>query len=266
MGSDLERIVGLQPDGSKPPLYCVHAVSGSAYSYAGLSRLLGPDQPVYGFEAPGFDNDRPPVSSLHALATEYTAILREFQSSSGYQLLGWSLGGVVIFEMAKLLTEAGINVTKLILVDAGVPEVLDLPPEREILRRYIKDIMGRSDESPPVLEAVFDGQPEDVEPAALFDAVEAARILPEELDADVLATQYDVFRTLLAAFYSTEVKGSFSGPAVHIMAEQSPDENMDWRPHLPDLREYTIPGTHHSIWSGESLDQMSKIIQSTLDS
>jgi len=92
MRSDLDRIVPLQATGEKSPLYCLHAVSGSAYSYVGLARLLGPTQPVFGFEAPGFDNDREPVRSLSTLAAEYTQTLQEFATQDEYLLLGWSLG------------------------------------------------------------------------------------------------------------------------------------------------------------------------------
>src|SRR4051812_13581113 len=106
MAEDLDRIVPLRATGTRPPLYCVHAVSGSAYAYSGLTKLLGADQPVYGIEAPGFDNDRQPVSSLPALADESTEILRAFSlqehgADGGYRLLGWSLGGILAFEMAK---------------------------------------------------------------------------------------------------------------------------------------------------------------------
>jgi thioesterase domain-containing protein len=264
MGNDLDRIVPLQTEGTQPSLYCMHAVSGSAYSYVGLARLLGADQPVYGFEAPGFDNDRPPVRSLPALAAEYTATLREFQPEGEYQLLGWSLGGVLVFEMAKRLVAAGEKVSSIILVDAGLPEVQDLPPEREILRRYIRDMMGMSDESPAALEAIFNDWPDGVEPTLVFQAVEAAGILPEEIDGDLLANQYTVFRAHLEAFYSIEVSGTYNGPTVHILAAKSPMGDMRWGRLAPDLKEHIIPGTHHSIWTGDSVVVMSEIVRQSL--
>ncbi|MGE5827581.1 MAG: alpha/beta fold hydrolase [Micromonosporaceae bacterium] len=243
----------------------MHAVSGSAYSYAGLARLLGPDQPVYGFEAPGFDNDRAPVGSLLALADEYTATLCEFQPEGPYHLLGWSLGGVVIFEMAKRLVAAGRRVGAFILVDAGVPEVIDLPPEREILGRYIRDMTGQSDRSSSELEILLSGWPPDVEPKTVFEEVVAAGILAEEIDEDLLAYQYRVFRTHFKAFLSTELTGTYAGPTVHVLAEQSPDEEMDWKRLTPNLTEHTLSGTHHSIWTGDSLVAMSEIVRGTLD-
>jgi thioesterase domain-containing protein len=265
VANDLDRIVPLQTGGDRTPLFCVHAVSGSAYSYAGLARLLGPDQPVYGFEAPGFDNDRTPVRSLPTLAAEYTEILREFRPSGEYRLLGWSLGGLMVFDIAKRLTALGMKVSTLILVDAGLPQVMPLPPERDILIRFIRDMMGRSDQMPTELEALFADWPPDVAPAVTFAAVEESGILPEEFDADLLGSQYDVFRAHLEGFYSLDITGQYDGPAVHVMAEQSVAEDMPWSRFLPALKEYTVPGTHHSIWTGENLVTLSQIIQATLD-
>jgi len=269
--ADLDRIVPLQPTGSKPALYCVHAVSGSAYAYNGLARQLGDDQPVYGFEAPGFDNGRTPVASIPELAAEYTEILREFSraeygTDDEYRLLGWSLGGTVSFEMAKLLTTQGVGVSSLILVDSGLPEVIDLPPELDILHRYLCDIMGRSDDSPPELDAVLRGQPADPEPTAVFELVEGSEILPPEIDAELLADQYAVFRALLRAFYSLQLTGQFDGPATHVLAQSSSRVDKNWTPLLPRLTEHTVPGTHHTVWTGDNLAQLSGIVSQVLRS
>ena len=265
MTADLDRIVQLQTAGDKKPLYCVHAVSGSAYSYVGLARLLGPTQPVFGFEAPGFDNDREPVCSLSALAAEYASILQEFAPQDEYQLLGWSLGGVLAFEMAKRLTAVGARVTSLILVDAGLPRVMDFPPERDVLRRFIQDMSGAPGRSIPYLEAIFGGLPENVRPEDVFEMAQLRQILPEEIDAEMLAHQYLVFRAHLRGFYSIQINGLFTGQTVHILAAESPAECMRWGRMTPDLSEYTIPGSHHSMWSGQSLQTMSEIISRSIN-
>jgi thioesterase domain-containing protein len=264
-GPDLDLIVPFRAEGSRTPLFCVHAVSGSAYSYAGLAALLPDDQPVYGFEAPGFDTDRAPVSSLPRLADEYMATLYAFAPGQEYRLLGWSLGGLLAFEMAKRLHAAGARVSRLIMVDAGLPVVMPLPPERDILLRFLRDMMGMSEESPPQLKALYDGWPEHADPAAVFADMERTRILPDEMDAELLGAQYTVFKGLLKGFYSIGVGGLYHGHALHILAEESPRHEMDWSGVLPGIREVTVPGTHYTIWSGESLRTMSEIVKAAMD-
>jgi len=261
-----ELLVPLRGGDGKPPLFCVHPVSGSAYAYGGLAGRLQPGQPAYGFEAPGFDNDRAPVTALAELADEYTAILRADAPGQKYRLLGWSLGGFLAFEIAKRLRAAGEEVGPLILVDAPVPHARPLPPEREILLRFINDMMGTSEEeAAPAVRSLFASWPEDVDPAPVFPLIERAGILPGELDAALLADQYAVFRALLAGFSSVEVTGSFDGDALHIRADVFLGPGMDWRGALPGLSEITLPGTHYSIWSGQSLVTMSEIVQSAID-
>lgn len=263
-GTDERLLVPLRTGGDRTPLFCVHAVSGSAYAYAGLAALLGADQPIYGFEAPGFDTDRTPVASLPQLADEYTATLRAFAPGQEYQLLGWSLGGLLAFEMAKRLSAAGETVSALIMVDAGLPSVQPLPPERDILARFLRDMTGTSEDSPPEIKALSDSWPDHPDPAAVFADLEDKQILPAELDAELLGEHYAVFRALLEAFYSIEPAGRYEGQSVHIVAEASPRREMDWSGLLPGLKEVVVPGTHYTIWSGQSLVAMSEIVRSTI--
>ena len=261
-----DLVVPLRAGSGSPPLFCVHPVSGSAYAYRGLARLLRADQPVFGLEAPGFDNDRTPVGCLPRLADEYTSILRAFAPGQGYRLLGWSLGGLMTFEIAKRLRAAGEKVTTLILVDAPPPRVRPLPPERDILQRFISDMMGTSEQdAPPQVRDLFESWPDPVDAAAALPLIAAAQVLPGEMDAMLLADQYAVFRALLEGFHSIEVSGMYAGDALHILAELSPRHEMNWSRALPRVREITVPGTHYTIWSGKSLTMTSEIVQAALD-
>lgn len=265
MAESLDRIVPLCPGGSLPPLFCVHAISGSAYAYQGLARLLGTDQPVFGLEAPGFDNDRAPLRSLPGLADEHATTLRAFFPSGPYRLLGWSMGGNLIVEIARRLSATGAEVSGLILVDSRMSKVWPLPSPRDILLRFLADMMGMSGESPPELAALSSGWPPHVEPGAVFTAVGAAGILPEEMDAGMLARQYAVFRAHLEAACSFAMTRPYRGPAVHIIAAESANQDgMGWRPVLPQVREITIPGSHYSIWTGERLVLMSQVVRQAI--
>lgn len=264
MPNDMDRLVRLNGAGDVTPLFCVHAVSGSAYTYAGLARLLGPSQPVYAFEAPGFDGDRTPVRSLPVLSVEYCDILREFQPEGGYQLLGWSFGGVIAFDMAQRLTAAGVSVRQVVLIDSGLPWVADLPPEREIQRRFLRDLTGIAGSGSGELDAVVAKLPENGDPAVTFTAVEESGILPEELDADVLGERYAVFRAHIEALFAFEVTEVYHGAVLHVMSEESEPRYMRWDKVSDNLTEHIIPGDHHSIWRGDGLRTMSGLVRAAL--
>ncbi len=264
MSNDVGLLVPLNGSGEAAPLFCVHAVSGSAYTYAGLARLLGPGQPVYAFEAPGFDGDRVPVRSLPALSAEYCDILREFQPAGGYQLLGWSFGGVVAFDMAQRLTRAGVSVRQVVLIDSGLPWVADLPPEREIQRRFLRDLAGIADTGSGELDGVVAKLPDDSDPAVTFALIEESGILPEELDADVLGERYAVFRAHIEALFAFEVTEVYDGAVLHVMSQESEPRYMRWDKVAGNLTESVIPGDHHSIWRADALRTMAGLVAAVL--
>jgi thioesterase domain-containing protein len=260
---DLDRIVALAPDGGAPPLFCVHASSGSAYSYLRLAQLLGDDQPVYGIEAPGFDGGREPVRSLPALSAEYARTLRAFRPDGALALLGWSLGGIIALDLARRLTELGTAVSQVIMVDVSVPWVAELPPEKEIAGRFLRDILTAAS-APPAVSRVLAGQPDDASGEAIFRAAERSGALPSGLDAELLTERYTVFRALVEASYGFAVTEPYHGPVQHLMASESPAQYMRWDHVATSLTEHTVAGSHYSIWAGDSLDRMAGLTRRAL--
>lgn len=261
---DLERIVPLAPDGTATPLFCVHASSGSAYSYLGLAQMLGADQPVYGIEAPGFDGGREPVRSLRALADEYALTLLRFLPDGDFQLLGWSLGGIIALETARRLTSAGARVRQVIMVDVSLPWVAELPPEKEIARRFLRDMLASLGVSQEAMERILAAQPDDAGWDVIFAAALRCGALPEELDADLLAERYPVFRAHVEASYGFEVTEPYHGPVVHVIAAESPLRYMRWGKVATDLTEHIVPGSHHSIWTGDGLARLAELTRAAL--
>ena len=110
-------LVAIQPAGSRRPFFCVHPAGGTVLCYAGLARLLGPDQPFYGLEARGAENGQAPHARVEDMAALYLAALRGVQPAGPYRLGGWSFGGFVAFEMAQTLVREGEQVDLLVLID-----------------------------------------------------------------------------------------------------------------------------------------------------
>lgn len=114
------RIVPLQANGSRRPLYLVPGVGGTGASFVPLSRALGDEQPVFVFQYPGLE-DGEALGSIEALAEIFEAELRKQPRQVEYWIGGWSLGGVVAFEIACRLERRGLAV-RLVLLDAYLAE------------------------------------------------------------------------------------------------------------------------------------------------
>jgi thioesterase domain-containing protein len=106
--------------GAASPLFLVHPVGGNVACYIELARQLDLGRPVYGLQAGAASHD-----SIEAMAAAYLAAVREAQASGPYHLAGWSLGGVVAYEMAQQLRRAGEEVAFVGLIDSYPPALLE---------------------------------------------------------------------------------------------------------------------------------------------
>jgi thioesterase domain-containing protein/non-ribosomal peptide synthetase component F/acyl carrier protein len=125
MAPQFSARVAIQPDGARPPFFCVHPAGGDVLCYGPLARHLGPDQPFYGFQSPGLEEDGATFDTLEAMAAHYVAEMRR-TAPPPYRIGGWSLGGVVAFEMARQLAAGGAHAGT--AADVALLAILDSPP------------------------------------------------------------------------------------------------------------------------------------------
>lgn len=129
-------LVPIQPNGSKPPLICIHPIGGNVLDYYRLANHLGREQPLYGVQAQGLDGKQEPLSRVEDMANHYIKEIRStIQPNGPYFLAGYSFGGVIAFEMAQQLHTQGQKVALLALFDAISPT---LSPSRSSITKFVK--------------------------------------------------------------------------------------------------------------------------------
>jgi amino acid adenylation domain-containing protein len=114
-------LIELRSAGAGPPLVLVHPIGGGVLCYGALVRSLDGVGPVLGIQASGVEDDAEPETDVEQMASRYVNLVRARFPEGPYFLGGWSMGGVVAFEMARQLTEAGQEVRLLFLIDCAVP-------------------------------------------------------------------------------------------------------------------------------------------------
>jgi acetoacetyl-CoA synthetase len=105
-----------------PPLYIVHGFGGSTMELVGVVRQLRINRSVYAIQARGFEPGDAPHESVEGMAREYLTRVRELQPHGPYMLAGYSFGGLVAYEMARMLAQAGEQIARLVLLDTTVHE------------------------------------------------------------------------------------------------------------------------------------------------
>ncbi|KAB8332532.1 amino acid adenylation domain-containing protein [Scytonema tolypothrichoides VB-61278] len=114
-------LVPIQPKGSKPPFFCIHPLGGEILCYRPLALHLGQDQPFYGIQPQGLDGKLPPLNRIEDMAALYIQEIKTIQPTGPYFLGGYSLGGMIAYEMAQQLYSQGETVDILAMLDTCRP-------------------------------------------------------------------------------------------------------------------------------------------------
>ncbi|HEY3778291.1 MAG TPA: amino acid adenylation domain-containing protein [Rhizomicrobium sp.] len=114
------HLVALRKEGTRPPLFLVHALFGNVLQYLDLAGRLQTDRPIYGLQARGADTRQAPHQTVAEMAAAYLDDIRAVQPQGPYALAGYSFGGLIAYEMACRLREAGEQVDLLALIETNV--------------------------------------------------------------------------------------------------------------------------------------------------
>ncbi|RKH58003.1 non-ribosomal peptide synthetase, partial [Corallococcus aberystwythensis] len=237
------------------PLFLVHPGGGNVLAYSELARRLGPSLPVYGLQSRGLDG-RPVAESIEEMAGLYIEAIRTVQPHGPYQLGGWSLGGLVAYEMAQRLREAGEAVDVLALIDSHVPGLTK--PSQEVAhlnaeaRARIAFAHATATAFGQELSASDDAlaQNDDAMLDHLLQQGLRARILDAQSGPAQLRALFHVYRANLFA-QEKYVPKPYDGTALLLSAGEAPatlPRHRGWEPLVRGgLEVHTVPGGHHAL-------------------
>src|ERR1700733_1520922 len=114
----LSPLVLLKPGSEKPPVFITHGIGGSMLDFFQMARHVPTPHPIYGLQAKGLDGVGEPVRSVEEMAEFNLDAIRQVQTRGPYYFIGYSLGGLVMLEMAQRLRERGEQIGLLALLDS----------------------------------------------------------------------------------------------------------------------------------------------------
>jgi amino acid adenylation domain-containing protein len=112
------RLVPIQPEGTRPPLYWLF---GGA-TVRPLAHALGEDQPFFGVALDHAEEQRlATATNLAEFAAPLIKAIREAQPTGPYYIGGWCTAGILAYEVARQLMEEGAEVGLLVMVHSTNP-------------------------------------------------------------------------------------------------------------------------------------------------
>ncbi|MEV0617671.1 thioesterase domain-containing protein [Nonomuraea sp. NPDC050404] len=97
------------------PIFCIHPIGGLAWCYSAILPYVDPGHPVHGIQATERNGGLRPVREL---ADRYAGLVRSTHPGGPYVIAGWSLGGVLAYEVAGRIEAAGQRVDLVAIFDA----------------------------------------------------------------------------------------------------------------------------------------------------
>jgi thioesterase domain-containing protein len=246
----------------EPPFFLVHAVSGSASPYLALARLL--DRRCYGLEARGLHGEAPDTS-MEGAASAYADAVQRLCPHGPYLLGGWSLGGAVAFEMARVLTQRGGEVALVLLIDTEPDWIPPTPSDAELLARYVDDVAqmhSRADLSLRLGEETLGDLQAQI--AAVADVLVTAGLAPAGMEA-VLRVRVEVSLLLARAFSSYAPRPLDVRAALLATAGGAAAQEAAWRDLAAGgLNARVVPGDHYTLLRSPHVETLADAVGSTI--
>jgi thioesterase domain-containing protein len=107
-----------------PSLMIFPGLGGSVFQLLDLARLIVHPGATYIMQQQGLSGDAPPHTTIDAMAHFQLAAIKAVQPTGPYNLLGYSLGGIVVLEVARMLCARGEDVAFIGMIEPGLPETL----------------------------------------------------------------------------------------------------------------------------------------------
>lgn len=114
-------LVPLNVEGNLPPLFLIAGAGGHVFTFHKFARLLGAEFPAYGMKAIGVDGSEPPLDRVEPIADRYLEEILKARPRGPYVLAGYSVGGLMAFEVALRMQARGIEVAHVVLFDTHAP-------------------------------------------------------------------------------------------------------------------------------------------------
>jgi amino acid adenylation domain-containing protein/non-ribosomal peptide synthase protein (TIGR01720 family) len=259
--ADPSLLACLQESGSRTPLFFVHPAGGNVLWYLALARHLGPDQPFYALRARGILEGETPTGDLEAMAAEYLETVRAVRPHGPYLLGGWSMGGVVAYEMARQLEAAGERVDLVALLDSvlvapdGWSPLARWKARRGDEARLLGAFAGDLGLDPGRLGITSAEVPKHGRAGVLARVLDAARAggaVPPGLTLPEMSRLYEVFRANAEALRRYR-PGPYGGAVtlVYTLEEDAQRQRLmeeAWRKLVAgEVDVHVVPGGHHDL-------------------
>ena len=101
-------IISINPKGTKPPMFFVPGKGGYPTRIWHLAKRMDPEVPIYAFQNTVKLSETARQHTVVTLARQYLAEMKTLYPIGPFLLVGESMGGKIVYEIAQQLVRVGI--------------------------------------------------------------------------------------------------------------------------------------------------------------
>jgi thioesterase domain-containing protein/aryl carrier-like protein len=265
-------LVPLQPQGTCPPLFCLHPVGGQVNIYRPCAALLPTDQPVYGLQSRLLAGAAEEHQSIADMAQAYTQLIRQQQPHGPYRLLGFSFGGFLAMAVAKELEHQGQRVAFVGLVDCYLQWTAAAYPHHRAMQTMIVSMYDLLQRELEGLQALTTDALSDLAETILASATEQRtevtvkwlserHVMREDIPLTLVReylsgffTRFESHIKLIPQFQPTVIQAPLFAWWAQEELSRYHDSEHHWRMYTSaTVQETTVPGSHYAVMYAPSV-------------
>ena len=274
-GGDAPLMVSISARG-RAPLFVIHPVGGNILCYRELARQLEPDLALHGLRARGTEAGETPVASLADMAATAVAEIRGHTSRADggpIHLGGWSMGGMLAYEIARQLQTAGEPLGHLFLIDSWITGAEPQRPDNHFrtVAAFYQDALGGAPVADELAEVA--SLPDRQQLRHARAALEAAGRPLSDVDPQDLERLFALYLANYQALRDFRPL-PLAWPAVLYQADRSSAASFpglrpfaDWLAEEPvaaaACQVVTLAEDHYSIMTGDAIRRLGQEISET---
>ena len=259
--------VPLRSNGNQSPLFFVHELSGDVLPYMPLAQQMTEDIPIYGLQLQAtspYSTDSS-QTSVEAMAAQYVEAIRLVQPHGPYRLAGWSVGGLIAYEIANQLIGDDESVEFLGMIDtyrhSGYNESMGSDDDVSLFLMYVRA------QAPMIDESEFIKLIAIPELDYIFDQCKQTGILPPEITLEEVYRRLKVVRAInraIISYYPQPIQiPIYLFAADNLLGD---DPSRGWGTLVGErLNLKPIGGTHASIMEQPHLQRLADAITQALE-
>ena len=235
-------------DSHSTPLFFVHAAGGAVGCYRDLTRHISMGRPIYGIQSIYMIGTVSEMYTLEKLAACYIAQIQSIQKKGPYAIAGWSVGGVIALEIARLLVAQGEKIEFLGLIDSVPPVSVD---PAELSRMSVQGFAKELNVSPPSLaQDVYSVEMDDALLHNLHELAQAKNQAIAQLGYSDFHHLFYIFKHNLEMCTTHQYK-SYDGVVDLLLSRETrsrKDLDTQWSDRITGkLQRHDLTGDHYSI-------------------